>query len=232
MKIKELLNYFEEQFPLTAQDSWDNSGLQVGDTTQEIKGVLVAVDITEAVLQEAVEKGCNLVVTHHPLLFHPLKQITPKSYVERCVTFALKHDIVLYAAHTNIDNAPHGVNHYWATQMGLKHCHVLQPLREYHYKLTTYVPHTAADKIRQALKTAGIGEMGAYAGTSFSVAGEGRFIPSTQATPYVGEIGEWHIEPEVMITTLCTKSQIGQAISVVRQTHPYEEPAIDLFPYQ
>lgn len=106
MKIKEIIDFLELEYPLSWQYEWDNSGLQVGDPEQYLTGILVAIDTTEEVLKEALNKGCNLMVTHHPLLFRGLKKITKRTYVERCVAFALKHDIVLYTLHTNLDNAP------------------------------------------------------------------------------------------------------------------------------
>lgn len=232
MMIKDIIRDFESLVPLSLQESWDHSGLQVGDTNREVTGVLVAVDVTEAVLEEAVERGANLVVTHHPLLFHALKSVTPHSYVERCVTYAIKHDLVLYAAHTNLDNSPIGVNHYWAEQMGLTDVRALEPMSGYHYKMNIYIPRADADSIREALMSSGIGTQGAYSGCSFSVSGMGRFRAEKGANPFAGIEGEWHTEPEECISVLLRRDQLRTARHIVDMVHPYEEPAVDLLPIQ
>ncbi|MDO5035959.1 MAG: Nif3-like dinuclear metal center hexameric protein [Porphyromonas sp.] len=230
MKIKELLQHLEQHYPLALQESWDNSGLQLGDPEQELSGVLVAIDATEAVIEEALEHGCNLIVTHHPLLFHPLKRISNRTYVERTVQMVLRNDLVLYAAHTNLDNSPRGINAYWGERMGLQNMRALAPLEGHHYKVVTYISEGSADELRRALMEAGIGRQGQYDGTSFSVRGEGRFRPQSGAHPHVGEQGVWHMEPEVMVTSLCAKVDLARALHVIRKVHPYEEPAIDVVP--
>ncbi len=230
MKVSELLRFFESKVPPLLQEGYDNSGLQVGDTDQELTGVLVAVDVSEAVLKEALSVGANLVITHHPILFHALKKITPRSYVERCVAYALKHDLVLYAAHTNLDNSPIGLNHYWAHKMGLQSCRALLPLSDYHYKLTTYLPVGDADRLRTAFWGAQLGQQGDYTGCSFSTDGVGRFCPGEQAHPHVGKPHEWHAEREEMVSILLRRDQLTLAREVIAATHPYEEPAVDLYP--
>lgn len=130
MKIADVIKFLEEQYPLSLQESYDNCGVQVGDVAQELTGCLLAVDISEALLEEAVEKGMNLVITHHPLLFHPLKQVTTNTYIERCVAYALRHHLVLYAIHTNLDNSPKGLNYHWAKKMNLQNIQPLRPLKE------------------------------------------------------------------------------------------------------
>lgn len=229
MKIKDIIRDFEALVPLLLQESWDHSGLQVGDIEQELKGILIAVDVTEAVLEEAVEKGANMVVTHHPLLFHALKTVTPRNYVERCVTSAIKHDLVLYAAHTNLDNSSVGVNQYWAEQMGLLNARALEPMSDYHYKMNTYIPRSHAEGLRSAFMESGLGTQGAYSGCSFSVKGEGRFRPDNDAHPFIGSEGEWHTEPEECISILLRKDQLHTAQQIIRSAHPYEEPAVDTF---
>ena len=128
MKIRELLDYLEERVPLSQQEEFDNSGVQCGDTSQELRAVLVAIDTTEAVVDEAIAKGCNLIVTHHPALFRGVKSITPDYYINRVVIKAIKHDIVLYASHTSLDNDDEGVNIFWARKMGLQNVKILSPI--------------------------------------------------------------------------------------------------------
>lgn len=130
MKIRELLDYLEERVPLSQQEEYDNSGVQCGDTSQVLKAVLVAIDTTEAVVEEAIEKGCNLIVTHHPVLFRGTKSITPDDYINRSLIKALKHDIVVYASHTSLDNDDEGVNIFWANKMGLRNVKILSPIED------------------------------------------------------------------------------------------------------
>ena len=230
MKISQLISSFEAQVPISLQESYDNSGLQLGNTDRECQGVLLAIDVTEAVLKEAVDLGCNVILTHHPLLFHSLRRITTETYIERCVTFALKHDLVIYSAHTSLDNSPLGPNFYWARRMGLRDVEVLDPKSDYHYKVVTYAPRQDADAIRAALAEAGAGRQGEYGGCSFSVDGEGRFTPSADAHPHCGAPGEAHVEPETCIAVLVDRGRLSTVLSALRSAHPYEEPAIDVLP--
>lgn len=230
MKISEIISSLERLVPTSLQESYDNSGLQLGDPGQECTGALMAIDITEAVMEEAIAKGCNLIVTHHPLLFHSLKRISTETYIERCTAMALKHGIVIYSSHTCLDNSPLGPNAYWARKMRLKDVRVLDPKSDFHFKVITYLPSADAEAMRETLREAGAGEQGEYSGCSFTVEGEGRFIPSDQASPYCGERGEWHREPEARISVLVDKGRLPRVLSALREAHPYEEPAIDVVP--
>ena len=230
MKISELIYFLETQVPVSLQESYDNSGLQLGNTDQECRGVLLAIDITEAVLQEAVDLSCNAIFTHHPLLFHSLRRITSETYIERCVAFALKHDLVIYSAHTSLDNSPLGPNFYWARMMGLRNVQVLEPKSDYYCKVVTYAPLQDAYAIRTALADAGAGMQGEYSGCSFSFNGEGRFTPSSDAHPHCGAPDEAHVEPETCIAVLVDRGRLSTVLSALRSAHPYEEPAIDVLP--
>lgn len=230
--IKEVVQHLDKQIPRSLQESYDNCGLQVSAETDELKGILLAVDITEDVILEAVETRCNLVVTHHPLLFKGPKQISQRTYIERAVRLAIKHDIAIYAAHTNLDNLKGGVNYKWAEMMGLKNCQAIMPLEQSLYKLVIYAPKSHADAIRIALRDDEIGMQGAYDGCSFTVKGEGRFRALEGADPYVGNQGEWHTEPEEAIFTMCHKHDLSRALNIIRKAHPYEEPVIDIIPIQ
>lgn len=230
MKISEIIASLERLVPTNLQESYDNSGLQLGDPEQECTGALMAIDITEPVLEEAKEKGCNLIVTHHPLLFHGLKRISTETYIERCTAMALRHDLVIYSSHTCLDNSPLGPNAYWAIRMGLRDTQVLEPKSDYHFKVITYLPTEDAPSMREALREAGAGEQGEYSGCSFSVSGEGRFVPSDAAHPHCGERGEWHTEPEERISALVDGGRLSRVLSALREAHPYEEPAIDVVP--
>ena len=161
-KISEVITCIEQMAPLAYQESWDNSGVQVGDVSQEVKAVLLCVDITEATIDEAIERGANLVISHHPLIFKSIKKLTGRNYIERVIIKAIQHNIVLYSAHTNMDKCMGGVNFRIAQKLGLKNIRVLAPEENYLYKVVTYVPLASAEVVRQAMWAAGAGTIGAY----------------------------------------------------------------------
>ena len=144
MKIKEIVSALERFAPLPLQDGFDNAGLQVGLTEAEATGALLCLDVTEAVVDEAVMLGYNLIISHHPLIFKGYKSIIGRDYIERCVLKAIKNDIVIYSAHTNLDNAPGGVNYKIAEKIGLKNVRILDPKEEYLLKFVTFVPDAQA----------------------------------------------------------------------------------------
>ena len=229
MKIKEILNALECFAPLPLQDGFDNSGLQIGLTDVEATGALLCLDVTEKVIDEAIEKGCNLIIAHHPLLFVGYKSITGKTYVERCIMKAIKNDIVIYAAHTNLDNVKGGVSFKIAEKLGLTNAQVLSPKLEQLAKLVTFVPTNHADAVRKALFDAGCGAIGDYDSCSYNLTGEGTFCAPEGSNPYCGEIGEMHKEPEVRIETVMPHYLKGAAIKALIAAHPYEEPAFDIY---
>lgn len=228
MTIKQIIQSLEERLPLWMQEEYDNSGLQVGDPSQEATGVLLCVDITEEVIYEAVQLRCNLIISHHPLLFKGLKQIGIDSYIERCVTLAIKADICIYAAHTNADNAPDGLNAYLAKDLGLHSVRPLVPLVGKLMELVTYVPHEAVNQVQEAIWSAGAGRIGSYDQCSFTVEGLGSFRPLNGATPYVGKLNELHHQPEVRVSAILTEANCSRVISALREAHPYETPAYSL----
>ncbi len=229
MKIKEVLGALERFAPLPLQDGFDNAGLQIGLTEAEATGALLCLDVTEAVLDEAIALGANLVVTHHPLLFKGYKSITGRDYVERCILKAIKNDIVIYAAHTNLDNATRGVSHKMAEKLGLKNVCVLQPKEEMLLKLVTFAPLDHAKKVRQALFKAGCGMIGDYDSCSFNAEGTGTFCAREGAKPFRGVVGELHQEPEVRIETVLPAYLKSKALKALLEAHPYEEPAFDFY---
>ena len=230
MKIKEIVDALERFAPLPLQDGFDNAGLQVGLTDAEATGALLCLDVTEAVIDEAIELGFNVIVSHHPLLFYGMKTLTGKNYVERCVIKAVQHGIALYAAHTNLDNAPNGVNFKIAEKLGLQSIRILEPKRDSLLKLVTFVPRNQADQVRKALFEGGCGCIGNYDSCSFNLNGTGTFKAGKGTHPYCGEIGEMHKEEEVRIETILPKYLTGRVIHSLIEAHPYEEPAYDLYP--
>lgn len=232
MKIKEIVSALERFAPLPLQDGFDNAGLQIGLTEAEATGALLCLDVTEAVLDEAIALGYNLVVAHHPLLFKGCKSITGRDYVERCILKAIKNDIVIYAAHTNMDNAWGGVNFKIAEKLGLKNVRVLEPKENTLLKLVTFVPVAKADEVRNALFAAGCGCIGNYDSCSYNVEGEGTFCAQEGTHPFCGHVGELHTEPEVRIETILPSHRKAEALRALLAAHPYEEPAFDFYPLQ
>ena len=229
MKIKEIVSALERFAPLPLQDGFDNAGLQIGLTDAETTGALLCLDVTEAVLDEAITLGYNLVISHHPLIFKSYKSITGKDYVERCILKAIKNDIAIYSAHTNLDNATGGVNFKIAEKIGLKKIRILDPKDNSLLKLVTYVPSEHADAVRQALFRVGCGCIGNYDSCSYNVEGEGTFRALEDSTPFCGTIGEEHHEKEIRIETILPTFKKQEAIRALTSAHPYEEPAYDLF---
>ncbi len=231
-KIKEIATALEMFAPLPLQDGFDNAGLQIGLTDAEVTGVLLCLDVTERVIDEAVASGCNLVVSHHPLIFHPLKRITGRNYVERCVIKALSHGISIYSAHTNLDNAQGGVNYRIAEKLRLENIKILAPKENALLKLITYVPPKNADDVRTALFNAGCGAIGNYDSCSYNAEGFGTFKAGEDCNPYCGKIGELHQETEIRIETILPSYLKNKAINALLEAHPYEEPAYDIYPLQ
>jgi len=230
MKIAEVCELIEQTAPLALQENYDNAGLLIGDRHAEVKGVLLTIDVTEPVIDEAVVKGCNLIVAHHPLIFKGLKRITGKNEVERCVVKAIKNDVAIYAAHTNMDNAQEGVNRKIADLLGLKDAVVLQPMSGLLLKLVTFVPKLHYIRVRDALFAAGAGVIGDYDACSYSSEGNGTFRAGESAHPFVGQVNVLHTELEIrmeMILPVYLKNKITSALI---HSHPYEEPAYDFVP--
>ena len=218
--------------PLPLQDGFDNAGLQVGLTDAEVTGVLLCLDVTEAVVDEAVALGCNLIVSHHPLIFSPLKRVTGATYVERCVIKALANGIAVYSAHTNLDNAPGGVNYRIAAKLGLQNVRILVPKEGALLKLSVYVPVAHADAVRSALFAAGCGNIGNYGSCSYNAVGYGTFEAGEGANPFCGSVGSLHKEEEVRIDTIMPAYIKGRVVKALMAAHPYEEPAFDIYPLQ
>jgi dinuclear metal center YbgI/SA1388 family protein len=229
MKITQIIGILEEFAPLPLQDSFDNAGIQVGDVSQIAKGILLCLDVTEEVIDEALELDCNLIISHHPLLFKPLKTLTGKTYIERCVVKACKNDLVIYSAHTNLDNAWGGVNFRLAEKIGLQNVRVLKPMKDGLLKLVAFVPVEHAESVRNALFNAGAGNIGSYDSCSFNSIGDGTFRGGENTHPFVGERGKLHTEDETRIETILPVYKKPAVTRALLAAHPYEEPAYDFY---
>lgn len=215
--------------PTAYQEGYDNSGLQVGDVQAAVTGVLLTLDVTEEVLDEAIARRANMVVAHHPVIFSGLKRITGRNYVERIVHKAIKNDIHIYAAHTNLDNVRGGVNAKIAEKLGLINTGILSVMANTLRKLYTYVPVNSLDKVRDALFAAGAGHIGKYSECSFGTEGKGTFRAAADANPVIGVAGgARETAEEVKLEVLIEKNNEGRVLKALFDNHPYEEVAYEL----
>ena len=192
MQIRDIITTLEQFAPPALQEAYDNAGLITGNNTWNCTGIIVSLDATEDVVQEAISKNCNLVVAHHPIVFKGLKTITGKNYVERTIITAIKHDIAIYAIHTNLDNVIEGVNGKIADVLGLINRQILVPKNDLLQKLAVFVPVAAKEKLMNALFAAGAGDIGNYSECSFSTEGTGSFKAGAGSQPVIGNRGERH----------------------------------------
>ena len=229
MKLAELTAYLESLAPLNYQEDYDNSGLIVGNADMEIFQALISLDCTEAVVDEAIATNCQVIVSHHPIVFKGLKKFNGKSYVERVIEKAIKHNVAIYALHTNLDNVKAGVNARICQMLGLQKCHILAPKNNLLKKLVTFVPADYADRVRNAMFKAGAGSIGNYSECSFHTDGTATFKAGENANPFVGEIGKRHNEAEVRLETIYPANIESKVLMSLFMEHPYEEVAYDLY---
>ncbi|HRI24194.1 MAG TPA: Nif3-like dinuclear metal center hexameric protein [Ferruginibacter sp.] len=228
MKISTIVSELEMLAPPSLQESYDNAGLLTGSPDWDCSGIMVTLDATEEVVLEAIEKKCNLIVAHHPIIFGGLKKINGKNYVERTVITAIKSNIAIYAIHTNLDNVLHGVNAAMADKLGLVSRTVLLPKNALLKKLYTFVPVEHAEKVRSAVFAAGGGHIGNYSECSFNTPGQGTFKAGAGTDPFVGKPGERHTEEEMKMEMIFPAWLEKKLIIALLAAHPYEEVAYDI----
>lgn len=229
MKLGKIIQELESVIPTQLQESYDNSGLQVGNRNAEIKKTLISMDITMEVLEEAKIKGCDLVISHHPMLFRAVKNIDAETEPGVFIHFAIKNDIAIYSMHTSIDKYRFGVSHSLATKLGLKNIKTLQPEKDVLKKLVTFCPTAQSKALRKALFNAGAGHIGDYDSCSFNVEGSGTFRALEDTNPFVGERGELHTEHENRIEVIFPVWKKSAVIKALLANHPYEEVAHDVY---
>lgn len=228
MIIADIISALEQVAPPSFQESYDNCGLLTGNASWECKGVLCTLDATEAVVLEAIEKGCNMVVAHHPIIFGGLKKITGKNYVEKTVIAAIKNDVAIYAIHTNLDSVLNGVNGKIADALGLINRQILSPKQNTLMKLFTYVPSAHVNDVREAIFNIGGGNIGNYSECSFNVEGMGTFKAEKGTNPFVGEVGKRHEEREMKLEIIFPNYLKNRVVVALQAVHPYEEVAYDI----
>jgi dinuclear metal center YbgI/SA1388 family protein len=229
-KLSDVLGIINKISPVGLAESWDNPGLQVGDPTAEVSRIMVALDATPAVIESAVQAGCQLLVTHHPLIFKPQKTISTSTTLGRSLHVAIRGGLGIACMHTNYDIAEGGLNDLLSERLGLASCVPLQiTSRQELTKLTVFVPEGHLDRMREALFPHAE-SLGAYRDCSFSAPGEGTFTPLNGATPYVGTVGTRENVRECRLEVLLDRAKLPQAVKSLIAAHPYEEPAFDIYP--
>lgn len=230
MRIKEVISYLESLAPLSSQESYDNCGLIVGDKNTEISQGLISLDCIESTVDEAIEKGCNLIISHHPIVFGGLKKLNGKNYVERTVIKAIKNDIAIYAIHTNLDNYRFGVNREIGERLGLENIQVLAPKKNVLSKLVCFCPTVNSEGVLNSMFDAGAGSIGNYSNCSFKSNGEGTFMPNTEANPFSGTAGELSTVKEDRLEVLVSNHKVSGVVRAMIDAHPYEEVAYEVYP--
>jgi dinuclear metal center YbgI/SA1388 family protein len=225
MTIRDVTTQLEELAPPSYQESYDNSGLLVGNASSPVKGILVTLDCTEAVIDEAIAKDCNLVIAHHPIVFKGLKRLTGRNYIERTVIKAIKNDVAIYACHTNLDKVRGGVNGKIADRLGLVKTRILSPERELLRKLVFFVPSRDVQMVTSAVYEAGAGRIGNYSNCSFQTTGKGTFRPEGDANPTIGHVGSDESVEETRVEVLLPSHLESKVLAALRSAHPYEEVA-------
>lgn len=227
--VQQVITLMEQLAPRSYAESWDNVGLMVGDRNAIVTGVLTTLDVTEDAISYAIEHDCNLIVSHHPLIFKGLKQLSCDTAQGRMINQLIQHNIAVYSAHTNLDIAPGGLNDMLANQLGLIDLKgFVKTSEDALYKVTTFVPESSADAVRHAMGTAGAGKIGNYEHCSFSLHGEGRFIGNEESHPVIGEAGTLTVAPEAQVNAIVDGAHLSQVIESMKAAHPYEEVAYEV----
>jgi dinuclear metal center YbgI/SA1388 family protein len=229
MILSEITSFLNTAIPPALQESYDNCGLLVGNSSTEIAAALICLDVTEEVMDEAVAKKCSLIISHHPLIFSGIKSLTGRNETERIVIRAIKENIAVYALHTNLDNHFEGVNNFLCEKLGIGDLSILRPMADKLRKLVTFCPPSHASQVREAIFNAGAGHIGNYDCCSYNTTGEGTFRALAGAKPFVGELNNLHTEPEVRIETVFPSFLETAVINALKQAHPYEEVAYDIY---
>ena len=228
MQIKDITGHLESIAPLPYQEGYDNSGLIVGDKNRTFRRALITLDCTEAVVDEAIREKCELIVAHHPIIFSGLKKLNGKTYIERVVMKAIKHDIAIYAIHTNYDNVMNGVNAMICEKLGIRDHRILVPKKGLLKKLYTFIPLTDHERVRQSIFDSGAGYIGNYSETSFNTLGHGTYRGNEMSDPAIGQPGVLEMVEEAKLEVVFPAHIQNRVVAALKNTHPYEEVAYDI----
>lgn len=225
----EIIQLFESFSPKSLAMEGDKVGLQIGNLSRKVHNVMIVLDVLEEVVDEAIAKDVQLIIAHHPPIFRPLQKVTSEDPTGRLIEKLIKHDIAVYAAHTNLDVAKGGVNDLLAEALGITNAEVLIPTYKSKLrKLVVFVPSSHEEQVREALGKAGAGSIGDYEFCSYSSIGTGRFLPGEKANPYIGRSGQLETVAETKIETIYPEHMEKKVLSAMFKAHPYEEVAYDI----
>lgn len=229
MTIQKVIAEIEKHIAMPQAEDFDNVGLLCGLPERNVSGILVCHDALENVVDEAIQRNCNLIVCFHPIIFSGLKSLTGKNYVERAVLKAIENKVAIYAIHTAFDNDYYGVNAGICNLLGLKNLKILQPKKNNLKQLNVYVPKDYSEKVKEALFSAGAGNIGFYDECSFKVEGKGTFRPTEGSNPFSGEQNVRENADEDMISVIFESFKQNQLIAAMKSAHPYEEVAHQIY---
>lgn len=231
--VQAIIDILEELFPLYLAAKWDNPGLQVGSSTQSVANALVVLDVDEGVVDYAAQNGFELVITHHPIFFAPLKSIDYDASQGRLVKRIIEAGLTVYSAHTNLDAGARGLNQVLAERLGLQD---ISPLDRYYQdkliKLVVYVPASHIEAVRAAVLSAGAGHIGRYQDCCFMSKGTGSFRPLAGSRPFIGQVGDLEEVEEYRLETVVPQPRLAAVLNKMSEVHPYEEIAYDLYPLE
>jgi len=231
VKCQTIINLIEQMAPRYLAEEWDNVGLQVGNPAQEVAKLLICLDVNHEVAREAIAAGVNMIISHHPLIFRPMKSLRQDNPQGELIYTLIQNNISVYAAHTNLDSAAAGVNQVLARALGLEDVEVLDPGEaETYCKIVVFVPAGHEDDVRDAMAKAGAGWIGNYSHCTFQLHGTGTFKPLAGANPYIGSVGDLEKVEEIRLETIVSQRNAGRVIKAMLKVHPYEEVAYDLYP--
>ncbi|MCT4594572.1 MAG: Nif3-like dinuclear metal center hexameric protein [Anaeromicrobium sp.] len=229
-KLKKLIRNIEKIAPKKLAEKWDNVGLLVGDIESDINTVLVALEATSEVIDEAIDNNVDMIITHHPLIFNKLKAVVNDNPIGSMIHKLIKNNISVYAIHTNLDVAYGGTNDLLGELVGLENKNVLVPtMKEDYYKIIVYVPTSHKEKVMDSMCSQGAGHIGEYSHCTFQSIGKGTFKPSEEANPFIGESNKLEYVEETKLETIVSKNHLNKVINKMIESHPYEEVAYDIF---
>lgn len=230
MIVSDLIKYIEDWAPPGVAWERDNVGLQVGSSTEKLKNVMLCLELTDKVLKQALQKNCNFIFTHHPFIFHPIKNIdSTKDSKSKLIDALIKNDITVYSAHTNLDFTIDGVSFELAKTLGLKNIQFLQNEVGNQYKIVVFVPEQNLENVSNAIFNSGGGIIGEYKNCSFRQIGSGTFLGSEKSNPAIGRKEKFETVDEVRLEVLVNSWDLNKVLNAINKIHPYEEPAIDIY---
>ena len=231
MKLIEIIKNIETWAPREIAWQKDNTGLQVGNPDQRVKNILLCLEVDDNVIDEAIKKKCNFIISHHPLLFSPIKKITPaQDFTSRIIQKLISYDITLYSVHTNLDYTKDGVSFQLAQKLDLRNINFLVNLKSNQYKVVVFVPEKECGLVAEVMFKTGAGNLGEYSHCSYRTDGTGTFLGSSNSNPYIGKRGNLESVHEVKLEMLVERWKLDSVLTAMKKVHPYEEPAFDVYP--